>query len=227
MTAPDHLSTLRPRRPSKLIAAHLAREGPFALIGPSRGRYIDDRRLLTGEPARGASDSTVDPLACSETPAQAGGRCGSRGAATVFSSVGGVTSCEWWDGRSRCARGAQPYLGVGRPSVRPLREPEFGLAGSWRARSASGMGRRVGCRARAPARDSSDVRTRVPLCAPKAPRRRGRRRLLDLLAHRLADRAEAAGRDAGEHPVPHRPRRRVGVSEVLGGRDRQLPPVVR
>ena len=52
------------------------------------------------------------------------------------------------------------------------------------------------------------------------PRRR--RRLLDLAADRLADTSKLAGRDAGEHPVHHRPRQRVAVSEVLVALNGQL-----
>ena len=45
---------------------------------------------------------------------------------------------------------------------------------------------------------------------------------LDVGADRLADPRELARRDAGEHPVHHRPRQRVTIGEVLIGRDRQL-----
>jgi len=51
--------------------------------------------------------------------------------------------------------------------------------------------------------------------------------LLDGLADRLADPREPSCRDAGEHPVHHRPLQRIAVSEVLVGRDRRLPPVDR
>jgi site-specific DNA recombinase len=59
---------------------------------------------------------------------------------------------------------------------------------------------------------------------PLRHRRLARRRApgLDLAADRLADARVFAGRDAGEHPVHHRPRQRVAVGEVLVGRDRQL-----
>ena len=50
--------------------------------------------------------------------------------------------------------------------------------------------------------------------------------LLDLCTDRLADTGEAAGGDAGEHPVHHRPRQRVAVGEVLIRRDGQLVLVV-
>ena len=49
-----------------------------------------------------------------------------------------------------------------------------------------------------------------------------RRGLLDLFADRLADPGELPGRDAGEHPVHHRPLQRIAIGEVLVGRDRQL-----
>ena len=50
--------------------------------------------------------------------------------------------------------------------------------------------------------------------------------LLDLAADRLADPGELARRDAGEHPVHHRPRQRVAVGEVLVALNRQLALVV-
>jgi len=53
-----------------------------------------------------------------------------------------------------------------------------------------------------------------------------RRRLLDPGADGLADPRELARRDAGEHPVHHRPRQRVAVGEVLVALDRQLVLVV-
>ena len=43
--------------------------------------------------------------------------------------------------------------------------------------------------------------------------RRSRGLLLDLLADRLADARELAGRDSGEHPVKHRSGQRIAVSE--------------
>ena len=47
-------------------------------------------------------------------------------------------------------------------------------------------------------------------------------RLLDLAADGLADLRELAGRDAGEHPVHHRPRQRVAVGQVLVAFNEQL-----
>ena len=55
----------------------------------------------------------------------------------------------------------------------------------------------------------------------------GRRgRLLDLAADGLADPREPPCRDAGEHPVHHRPRQRVTVGEILVAVHRQLVLVV-
>ncbi len=56
--------------------------------------------------------------------------------------------------------------------------------------------------------------------------RRRRARLLDLAADGLADLRELARRDAGEHPVHHRPRERVTIGEVLVRLDRQLALVI-
>src|SRR5450755_54046 len=56
--------------------------------------------------------------------------------------------------------------------------------------------------------------------------RRRARFLLDALADRLADHLVLAGRDAGEHPVHHRPRERVTISEVLVALDGQFVLVV-
>jgi Transposase DDE domain group 1 len=56
--------------------------------------------------------------------------------------------------------------------------------------------------------------------------RRRRGRPLDLLTDGLADPREPARRDAGEHPVHHRPRQRVAIGEVPVGLDRQLVLVV-
>jgi hypothetical protein len=58
----------------------------------------------------------------------------------------------------------------------------------------------------------------------KLGHRRLRRRagvLLDLLADRLAYHRVLAGRDAGEHPVHHRPGQRITISEVLVALPRQ------
>src|SRR4051794_21058353 len=49
---------------------------------------------------------------------------------------------------------------------------------------------------------------------------------LRLAADRLADSGEAARRDAGEHPVHHRPRQRIAVGKVSVGVDGQLALVV-
>src|SRR5208282_1248464 len=54
----------------------------------------------------------------------------------------------------------------------------------------------------------------------------GRGRLLDLAPDWLSDNGKLAGGDAGEHPVHHRPRERVAVSEVLIRRNRQLVLII-
>jgi len=59
----------------------------------------------------------------------------------------------------------------------------------------------------------------------RALRRRGGF-LLDLSADRLAHDRVLASRDAGEHPIHHRPRQRVTIGEVLIGLDRQLALVI-
>jgi hypothetical protein len=56
--------------------------------------------------------------------------------------------------------------------------------------------------------------------------RRRARLLLHLLTDRLAHAGIPARGHAGEHPVHHRPRQRVPISEVLIGGDRQLALVV-
>src|SRR5918999_3271526 len=50
--------------------------------------------------------------------------------------------------------------------------------------------------------------------------------VFDVAADGLADRGELARRDAGEHPVHHRPRQRIAVGEVLVAPDGQLVLVV-
>ena len=52
------------------------------------------------------------------------------------------------------------------------------------------------------------------------------RLLLDFLADRLADDRVLPGRDAGKHPVHHRPRQRIPIGEVLVALHRQLVLIV-